>query len=474
MGGERDKGVVLQGRRILLVDDEADTLDACTQILRKDGCQVETAASAQEAIQLLRTHPFDLTISDLKMPQVDGLELLRAIKRIDPEMAVVMITGYATVETAVASMKEGAYDYIPKPFTPDELRLVVRNALERQELVAENTELRQRLSGGQQQFLVGASAAIQRIHQLIGRVAETDSTVLILGETGTGKELVARAIHARSQRAAAPLIAVNCAAIPPELLESELFGHERGAFTGAVRRKRGTFELAHGGSLFLDEVGALSPALQVKLLRTLQEGEISPIGSERTLRVDVRIVAATNRDLVQATRRGEFRDDLFYRLNVVPIQVPPLRERREDIPLLADHFIAQYRCKLQTPVQRITRAALDLLAAYDWPGNVRELEHSIERAIILADGDQLDWESFAHLVPTAGRAPGARVGSTRSSGSGTDAEDLATLPSLDKVERDYIMQVLQATRWNRKRASEILGISTVTLWRRVQGERADL
>jgi len=470
MGSQRNGRAALQGRRILLVDDETDTLDACTQILRKDGCQVESATSAQEAIRLLTSRPFDLTITDLKMPQVDGLELLKAIKRTDPEMAVVIITGYATVETAVASMKEGAYDYIPKPFTPDELRLVVRNALERQELVGENTDLRERLSGSREELLVGASPAIQRVHQLIARVAETDSTVLILGETGTGKELVARAIHARSGRAAAPLITVNCAAIPSDLLESELFGHERGAFTGAIRRKRGSFELAHRGSLFLDEVGALPPALQAKLLRALQEGEVSPIGSERNLRVDVRILAATNRDLALATREGTFRGDLFYRLNVVPIHTPPLRERKEDIPLLAEHFLARYGRKLQKEVRGITPAAFDLLTAYDWPGNVRELEHSIERAIILTEGELLDWESFAHLAPatrgTRLRSPGAR----RPAGA---SADLAELPSLEKVERDYIMEVLQATRWNRKRASEILGISTVTLWRKVQGNRLE-
>ncbi len=466
MGGERDGRAVLQGRWILLVDDEADTLDACTQILRKDGCHVERAASAQEAIQLLSTRSFDLTITDLKMPQVDGLELLKAIKRIDPEMAVVVITGYATVETAVASMKEGAYDYIPKPFTPDELRLVVRNALERQELVGENTELRQRLSAGPEQALVGVSGAIQRVQQLIGRVAETDSTVLITGETGSGKELVARALHAHSRRAAAPLITVNCAAIPSDLLESELFGHERGAFTGAVRRRRGSFELAHGGSLFLDEVGSLHPVLQAKLLRALQEGEVTPVGSEHSFHVDVRIIAATNRDLRQAIRQGEFRDDLFYRLNVVPIPVPPLRERKEDISSLAQHFITRYRVKLQASVRAITPAALELLAAYDWPGNVRELEHAIERAIILASGDLLDWESFAHLAPSAAHPPRVR-------GPMVHGEDLTTLPSLDKVERDYIMQVLQATRWNRKRASEILGISTVTLWRKFQGDRPE-
>ncbi len=471
MGGQKDDGAALQGRRILLVDDEADTLDACTQILRKDGCQVETASSAGEAVRLLRNRPFDLTITDLKMPQMDGLELLKAIKRIDAEMAVVMITGYATVETAVASMKEGAYDYIPKPFTPDELRLVVRNALERQQLLGENTALRERLSGDRSERLVGGSGAIQRIHQLVARVAETDSTVLILGETGTGKELVARAVHMQSPRAAAPLITVNCAAIPSELLESELFGHERGAFSGAVRRKRGSFELAHRGSLFLDEVGALSPALQAKLLRALQEGEISPVGSEGAIRVDVRIIAATNRDLTQATRMGEFRDDLFYRLNVVPIQVPPLRERKEDIPLLAEHFIALYRRKLQTRVRSITPAALDLLTGYDWPGNVRELKHGIERAIILAEGELLDWESFAHLIPA--EAPRPHPESPRPRRLTADEKTLADLPSLEKVEKDYIMEVLQATRWNRKRASEILGISTVTLWRKVQGERAD-
>jgi DNA-binding NtrC family response regulator len=381
-------------------------------------------------------------------------------------MVVVIITGYATVETAVASMKEGAYDYIPKPFTPDELRLVVGNALERHELVSENTALRERLAGDREQLLVGASGAIQRVQQLIARVAETDSTVLITGETGTGKELVARAIHARGPRAAASLIAVNCAAIPSELLESELFGHERGAFTGAVRRKRGSFELAHDGCLFLDEVGALSPPLQAKLLRTLQEGEITPIGSERSLRVNVRIIAATNRDLAEGTRQGTFRSDLFYRLNVVPIHVPPLRDRKEDLSLLADHFIARYSRKLESRVRGISQAALDVLMAYDWPGNVRELEHCIERAIILAEGDQLDWESFAHLVPSPQRAQ--RRGSHLA-----PSDDLATLPTLEKVELDYILEVLQATRWNRKRASEILGISTVTLWRKVQSDRQE-
>jgi DNA-binding NtrC family response regulator len=466
MAGYRDRGAVLQGRRILLVDDEADTLDACTQILRKDGYHIETVASAQEAVRLLHTKTFDLTITDLKMPHVDGLELLKAIKRIDPEMVVVIITGYATVETAVASMKEGAYDYIPKPFTPDELRLVVGNALERHELVSENTALRERLAGDREQLLVGASGAIQRVQQLIARVAETDSTVLITGETGTGKELVARAIHARGSRATASLIAVNCAAIPSELLESELFGHERGAFTGAVRRKRGSFELAHDGCLFLDEVGALSPPLQAKLLRTLQEGEITPIGSERSLRVNVRIIAATNRDLAEGTRQGTFRSDLFYRLNVVPIHVPALRDRKEDLSLLADHFIARYSRKLESRVRGISQAALDVLMAYDWPGNVRELEHCIERAIILAEGDQLDWESFAHLVPSPQRTQ-------RRGSHPAPTDDLATLPTLEKVELDYILEVLQATRWNRKRASEILGISTVTLWRKVQDDGPD-
>ena len=451
------------GRRILIVDDEMDTLDACAQTLGREGYEVETSDSALKALEMIKSHQYDVAITDLKMPRMDGIELLKAIKKLDPDVAVVMITGYATIETAVESMKEGAYDYIPKPFTPDELRIVVRKAIEKQDLLRENRELRERLYRRvEDQVMVGEGKGMQAVRQLIERVANTDSTVLIYGETGTGKELVAREIHGKSGRATNPMIIVNCAAIPSDLLESELFGHEKGAFTGATRRRKGSFELAHGGSLFLDEVGSLGMDLQAKLLRALQEKEINPVGSERKRFVDVRIIAATNRDLKEATKKGEFREDLFYRLNVVPIYLPPLRERREDIPSLVEHFLRKYNRKLNKHIQGITEEVMGLLMSYNWPGNIRELENAVERAMILEDGDTLDLRDFRQIIQD-----------TETSGlekkTLLEGMDVESLPPLEKVERDYILEVLRATKWNRKKASEILGISTVTIWRKVQG-----
>lgn len=451
------------GRRILIVDDEMDTLDACAQTLGREGYEVETSDSALKALEMIKSHQYDVAITDLKMPKMDGIELLKAIKKADPDVAVVMITGYATIETAVESMKEGAYDYIPKPFTPDELRIVVRKAIEKQDLLRENRELRERLYRRiEDQVMIGEDKGMQGVRQLIERVAPTDSTVLIYGETGTGKELAAREVHGKSGRATNPMIIVNCAAIPSDLLESELFGHEKGAFTGAIRRRKGSFELAHGGSLFLDEVGSLGMDLQAKLLRALQEKEINPVGSERKRYVDVRIIAATNRDLKEITKRGEFREDLFYRLNVVPIHLPPLRERREDIPFLVEHFLRKYNRKLNKRIQGITEEAMGLLMSYDWPGNIRELENAVERAIILEDGDMLDLRDFRQIVQDAE----TQVLEKKTLLEGMNVE---SLPPLEKVERDYILEVLRATKWNRKKASEILGISTVTIWRKVQG-----
>ncbi len=447
------------GRRILIVDDEMDTLDACAQTLGREGYEVETSDSALKALEMIKSRPYDVAITDLKMPKMDGIELLKAIKKLDPDVAVVMITGYATIETAVESMKEGAYDYIPKPFTPDELRIVVRKAIEKQDLLRENRELRERLYRRvEDQVMIGEGKGMQAVRQLIERVANTDSTVLIYGETGTGKELVAREIHGKSGRATNPMIIVNCAAIPSDLLESELFGHEKGAFTGATRRKKGSFELAHGGSLFLDEVGSLGMDLQAKLLRAIQEKEINPVGSERKRFVDVRIIAATNRDL----KKGEFREDLFYRLNVVPIYLPPLRERREDIPSLVEHFLRKYNRKLNKRIQGITEEVMGLLMSYNWPGNIRELENAVERAIILEDGDMLDLRDFRQIVQDT-ETPGLEKKTL------LEGLDVESLPPLEKVERDYILEVLRATKWNRKKASEILGISTVTIWRKVQG-----
>ncbi len=442
------------GRSILLIDDEADALDAYAQALASERYRVDAAARPTEALAKAQCRTYDAAVLDLKMPDMSGLEVLRALRKLDAELAVVVVTGYATIETAVEAMKEGASDYLTKPFTPDELRLALRRALERQELLRENRELRARLAASPSTAgMIGDSEAMREVRRLVARVAESDATVLIYGETGTGKELVARELHAESGRAGEPFITVDCAAVPAELLESEFFGHEKGAFTGAIRRRRGSFELAHGGTLFLDEIGNMGLDLQAKLLRALQEREIQPIGSERKVPVDVRLVAATNRNLREATRQGGFREDLYYRLNVIPISLPPLRARRDDIPALVDHFVARYASKLGKRMQGIDGEALKILLAYDWPGNVRELQSAVERAVTLADRDALDVDAFRHLVDVPGEP--------RRSGD---------LPSLGQVEKDYIIEVLQATRWNRKEASRILGISTVTLWRKLGGK----
>jgi len=456
----------LPRKRILIVDDEEDTRDACTQALKKENYEVVTCSNGFEALERFRTDAFDIIVADIKMPKMSGIELLKSLHKIDSQLAVIMITGYADVDTAVESMREGAVDYVPKPFTPDELRLVIKNALERQHLLQENRALKEALrrsvSAGE---IIGESDPIQKVCQLIDKVAVTDSTVLILGETGTGKELVARQVHQKSSRANGQLVVVNCAAIPADLLESELFGHEKGAFTGALRRKKGLFELADSGTLFLDEVGDMSVDLQAKLMRALQEREIQPVGSERKVFVDVRIVAATNRDLKDAIRRGTFREDLYYRLNVMPIMLPPLRERPGDIPLLADYFLAKYNADLKKRVRGFTPGARALLESYPWPGNVRELENAVERAVILTEAEIITIDSFSQLNSEAVPASSVAI---------NDAKGVDQYPSLKKIEQDYILEVLQATRWNRKKASEILGISTVTLWRKIEESQKDI
>jgi DNA-binding NtrC family response regulator len=457
-------------RSVLLVDDERDALQACARILGRDGYRVDAVSSPVEALERLRAGCHDAAVVDLKMPEMGGIELLRAMRKLDPDVAVVVVTGYATIETAVEAMREGAADYLPKPFTPDDLRLGVRKAIERQELLRENRELRERLASGRGPgAMVGDSAAMREVRRLIERVADSDSTVLILGETGTGKELAAREIHALSRRAAQPLISVDCAAVPSELLESEFFGHEKGAFTGAIRRRKGSFELAHGGTLFLDEVGNMGLDLQARLLRALQEREVQPVGGERKIPVDVRIVAATNRNLRDLVRAGKFREDLYYRLHVVPLTLPPLRQRPEDIPVLVRHFLAKHAQRLNRPVERVEPDAMRLLAAYAWPGNVRELESEVERAMTLCEGTVLEPVAFAHLAVTS--SAGGRGSRTRARAEGEAGA--AALPPLVQVEKDYIMEVLQATRWNRREASRILGISTVTLWRKINGLGAE-
>jgi DNA-binding NtrC family response regulator len=448
---------------ILIVDDEEDTLDACTQALTKEDYSIDTANRAIEALEKVEAKNYRVVIADIKMPGMDGIELLQRIKKSNPQIEVIMITGYATIETAVKSMKEGAYDYLPKPFTPEELRILVKKALEKQSLIIENKDLKDKLRlQKEDRILLGESQKMKEVEILINKVAKTNSTVMILGETGTGKELVAQEIHARSSRSGYPMITVNCAAIPSELLESELFGHEKGAFTGAVRERKGSFELAHGGTIFLDEIGDMSLDLQIKLLRVLQEKEIKPVGSERNILVDVRIIAATNKDLKEAIKRGEFREELYYRLNVVPIFLPPLRERKEDIPLLANYFLKKYNQEVKKTIQGISDEAMILLLNYSWPGNVRELENIVERAVILEEGNMIGPQSFNQLLESR------RENGVSAKRVSRDTKQLDSLPPLERVERDYILEVLQATKWNRKKASEILGISTSTIWRKLE------
>jgi DNA-binding NtrC family response regulator len=446
-------------RAVLLVDDEVDALEAYTQALRRERYRIDATADPREALVRVRSVSYDAAVVDLRMPHLNGMDVLRAIHAADPDVAVVVVTGFASVDSAVDAMKEGACDYLSKPFTPDDLRLALRRALARQDLMRENHDLRERLGatrGGP--VIVGESAKLEEVRRLVSRVAPTDCTVLVYGETGTGKELVAREIHTRSARASHAFISVDCAAIPSELLESELFGHERGAFTGAVRRRKGAFELASGGTLFLDEIGNTTLDVQAKLLRVLQEHEVQPVGGERKVAVDVRVVTATNRNLREAVRTGSFREDLFYRIAVVPVTLPPLRERPEDVPLLVRHFLAKYAERLNRRIEDVTPEAMRVLTDYPWPGNVRELESCIQRAMTLAEDTVLPPEAFRHLAEEARQATRAAVRAAH-----------AELPRLDQVEQEYIMEVLQATRWNRREASRILGISTVTLWRRISG-----
>ncbi|HEV8616830.1 MAG TPA: sigma-54 dependent transcriptional regulator, partial [Methylomirabilota bacterium] len=377
--------------RLLVADDDPGLRESLERTLTREGYRVTLASDGRAALERVQAGGIDLILTDLKMPGLTGLELLRAAKAIAPDVDVILLTAFGTVEEAVKAMKDGAYDFLTKPFRREQLLKLIDKALERRALIEQNKVLRQQLEDlrGKGQ-VIGASPAFRRMMTLVDQVADSAATVLIQGESGTGKELVARAIHERSPRSHRPFVAVNCAALPETLLESELFGYEKGAFTGAAGRKEGRFELADGGTLFLDEVADLSPVTQPKILRVLQEGEFERLGGTRSLRVDVRIVAATNQDLSQMVKDKRFREDLFYRLNVITINVPPLRDRREDIPVLAHHFVRIYAAKNNRRLEGLTDEAVRQLEAYSWPGNVRELENVIERAVVLARGARID------------------------------------------------------------------------------------
>jgi DNA-binding NtrC family response regulator len=443
--------------RILVVDDEEIVRESLTGWLEEDGHQVSSAPDGNVAIARLKAEPFAILLVDLKMPGPDGLEVLRAARTLQPEAAVIIMTAYATVDTAVQAMKIGAYDYLVKPFEPEELSLMVEKIVAQRELQAENQLLRASLK---QQYrfrdLISKNPKMQSLFELSRVAAQSASTILVLGESGTGKELLARAIHAESPRADQPFIAVSCAALTETLLESELFGHERGAFTGAERRVKGKFELAEGGTLFLDEIGDISPKLQLDLLRALEERRFYRIGGSEPVSVDVRIIASTNRDLKKAVEEDRFREDLYYRLHVIVVTLPPLRERREDLPLLVDYILERLRAELGKPIAGLSGAALDLILAHDWPGNVRELRNVLERGAVVARGATIEADDLG-LQPAAGApGPGAFV---------APAPEAA---SLREVERRHIERVLAAEDWNITRAAHALGIDRVTLYAKIR------
>ncbi len=443
------------GITVLVVDDERSNVESLEKIFLREGMRVLTAHDAKHALEQVRSHRVHVVLTDLMMPGTTGLELLRAIKQLNPEVEVVLMTAYGSVEAAVSAMREGAYDFVEKPLKRITIVKSVRKAAERGKLVAENRSLKNEIKLLTKREIVGSSPAWRRVIDVSTQAAPSLATVLVLGESGTGKELLARYIHERSSRGKGPFLAVNCAAIPETILESELFGHERGAFTGAITKKDGRFAKAGGGTLFLDEIGELSPAVQVKLLRVLQEGEYEPLGGN-TVKADVRIVAATNRDLLAEVAAGRFREDLFYRLNVIAVTAPPLRARREDVPLLVDHFLGLYCAKNGRPRLNPTRGALEKLLDYGWPGNVRELENVIERAVVLSRSDQLTEldlpDVIARAVPGTPTALAFEIGTT-----------------LDDIELRVIKETLRHTKGDKSVAAQLLGISTRTIYRKLDG-----
>ena len=432
--------------RILVVDDDPLMLDFLKEALLRQGYKVDTAEDGEEALRKVEEEGYDLVITDVKMPGVDGMTVLESVKRDFADTEVVVITAYGTIRNAVEAMKMGAYDYLTKPFSVEEVEVVVQRALERKRLISENIRLKRELEKVQGlRTLVGQSPAMRKVLEMIEMVAPTKATVLIQGESGTGKELVADAIHRLSPRKNGPFVKVNCAAIPESLVESELFGHEKGAFTHAVKRSRGRFEMADGGTLLLDEIGEITPAVQAKLLRVLQDGTFQRVGGEGTLKVDVRVIATTNRDLWKAVQEGKFREDLYYRLQVVPIYIPPLRERKEDIPLLVQHFLKMYGEREGKEGLTVSEKAMDILMDYDWPGNIRELENAVERAVILAKGKVLKPENFF-------------VGSMF-----REREPHGEATTLAEMERRLILRTLREEGGNRTRTAQRLGISVRTL-----------
>jgi two-component system response regulator HydG len=434
--------------RILIVDDEPSVRDSLSRWFRDDGYEVGVAEGANDALTRLAERRWDLALLDIRMRGTDGIELQRRISEIDPDLLVIFMTGYASVDTAVQALKQGAYDYLTKPLDPDDVAHLVQKALSHRRTTEENVRMKEVIEHHvvHPAQIIGQSPAMKKVFDAIETVAPTDATVLITGESGTGKELVARAIHAGSTRRYHPMVAIHCGALTETLLESELFGHEKGAFTGAQYRKKGKFELAEGGTVFLDEIGDISLKTQTDLLRVLQEREIVRVGGHQTIKVDFRCVAATNKDLDELIRDGRFRPDLYYRLNVFHIVLPPLRDRVDDIPLLVDFFVRKYAMQMNRRITNVSPQAMNAIQRYPWPGNVRELENAVERAMVVAHEPELREEDFA-LKPSNGSAPAqALEGKT-----------------LDEIEKTYILRVLEDCSFNQTKAAEVLDIDRVTL-----------
>lgn len=434
---------------ILIVDDEASVRDSLYQWFKADGYRVDTAEEATSALKKLQENPWDIILLDIKMPGMDGIELQNRIKQIDKNIVTIIITAYAAVDTAIQALKDGAFDYVTKPIDPDDLSRLIRNAIEKRRLVTENIQLRQQIEElSLPDEVVGESPAMKRVMEMVNTVAKTDSTVMILGESGTGKELIARAIHSRSSRRYFPIITINCGAYPEGLLESELFGHEKGAFTGAIYRRKGKLEMADKGTLFLDEIGNISEKMQMDLLRVIETKNFTRLGGDKAIDVDFRVISATNKDLEKAIKEGSFREDLYYRLNVFSILLPPLRERRTDIPLIAKYFLSKYAQSMNKNVVDFSPQAMEMFIGYDWPGNIREVRNVVERAIVVAQGPQIQVEDISFPFPSP---------ATPSGGA-----------SLEEVEKDQILKILNQTKGNIAQAAEILKISRLTIYNKIE------
>jgi DNA-binding NtrC family response regulator len=447
--------------KILIIDDDEAILDSCTQVLEKSGYDVKGAGDGHEGIALFKKESFDAVLLDLKLPGLDGIEILGNIKEENPLTPVIIFTGYASVESAVEAMKHGAFDYMAKPFTPKQLRVIIKKALDNRELLLENLYLRRELeSKSEFDLVVGKSEAMKAVLDLMKRVSPSESTVIITGESGTGKEMLAREIHKHSLRHDGPFVVVDCGALVETLFESELFGHVKGSFTGAYETKHGRFEVGHGGTIFLDEISNISLNIQAKLLRVIQEKEVTRVGSSKPIKIDVRIIAATHDNLAEAVKIGKFREDLFYRLSVVPLHLPPLRERKEDIPLLVDHFLLKYNKRAKRDIKSVSPQVLKALDVYDWPGNIRELENTIERAVVLSRGDHIEIDSLVYHG----------IGGKSSFLNLSEGE----LRPLEDVEAEYIKTVLNSQKGNKSRSAEVLGIDRKTLLAKIKKYKLNL